>query len=48
MPETGRVCRRPAMQELCNLKREKAIGEPVTTAELRPDHGDEERWNTHV
>jgi hypothetical protein len=48
MPETGQVRRRPAMQELCDLKRAKTIDELVTAAELRLGHGDEERWNTYV
>jgi hypothetical protein len=48
MPETGQVRRRPAMPEPCDLKREKAINELVTPAELCLGRGDEERWNTYV
>jgi hypothetical protein len=48
MPETGQVSRRPAMQELCDLRREKTIDELVTAAELRMRDRDEEQWNTYV
>jgi hypothetical protein len=40
MPETGQVCRLPAMQEPCHLKREKTIDGLVAAGETayEPHH----------